>query len=99
MVFPIALVVSSTMLFVLTLIVTCHEQPWKTSELATIFHGLAPGDVGALGRVDRYADMRQLAKGVPVRLLETELGLKLVAQGEIGGNQRREKGVSISTSG
>ena len=79
MVVPILLVVLSALFFVITAFVTRKEPKWKTSQLATVFHGLGYQDTVKAGNVNSYADMMEVAKQMDVRLSETDLGKRLVS--------------------
>ncbi|KAH7417810.1 hypothetical protein BKA64DRAFT_738366 [Cadophora sp. MPI-SDFR-AT-0126] len=79
MVVPILLVVLSALFFIITAFVTRKEPKWKTSQLATVFHGLGYQDTLKTGNVNSYADMMEVAKALDVRLNETDVGKRLVS--------------------
>jgi len=79
MVVPIALVVISALFFIATAFVTRHEQKWKTSQLASVFHGLGYQDTAKAGNVKTYADMVEIAKQLDVKLSDTDVGKRLVS--------------------
>lgn len=83
MVIPIILVGLSAFFFAVSIFTTRSESKWKSSQLAVLFHGLGEQDVQTLGEVTSYADMREIGRDVHVRLVETDLGKKMVSRGTL----------------
>lgn len=80
LIFPMILLGSSVLFFVATCIFTWGEGGWKSSQLAVVFHGLSEQDNRAVGSVKRYADMREVGRGMHVQLMDSATGKKLTSK-------------------
>lgn len=83
LVLPIAFVISGSLFFAATVVLTWRDTKWKSSILAVVLHGLSPADLNTVGNVDGYADMREVGRSMQARLVSTELGKKLMSRDAI----------------
>lgn len=83
LVLPLAFVISGSLFFAATVVLTWRDTKWKSSMLAVVLHGLSPADLNTVGDVDGYADMREVGRSMQARLVSTELGKKLMSRDAI----------------
>jgi hypothetical protein len=87
MVYPGALVLFSTLFFIITAIKTRNENKWKNSLIAILFHGLTPNDIVRVGELSTYMEMTHAAKNMEVQLVSTQHGEKLMSRDKfVGGD-------------
>jgi hypothetical protein len=61
-------------LFILaTVVFAWGEGRWKYLQLAILFHGLSENNSQPVRNLREYANIRELVKGIQVRLEETEM--------------------------
>jgi hypothetical protein len=76
---PIALVFGSLVFLLVTMLSSRNVLKWKRSSLPLIFHGLGNKEREAVTHVHEYADMKDIAENMSVKLQRTKEGVRLVS--------------------
>ncbi|KAF2267452.1 hypothetical protein CC78DRAFT_530848 [Lojkania enalia] len=77
-------VVGGSMVFMcLTIWLTRRDDPWKTSSLPLLFHGLTVQDRNSVPEVPQMVDMRIAADSMKVKMAMTPIGRRLATRDTI----------------
>ena len=84
-----SVVVLLLVFFISTVISTIPDNDFKSSSLATLFHGFEGEtrqyiDSTTIGQENRIEELERFAKKLEVRLLETDVGLRICAANVVG---------------
>jgi len=93
-----AILVLLTIIFFTAMVIEARPtgeraQIWKSSPLAFIFHGLEdPNRLHENRSLEEVSEMERTARGITVRLANTDRGVNLVAVGDDGGGEKGMQG-------
>ncbi|KAF2673387.1 hypothetical protein BT63DRAFT_154745 [Microthyrium microscopicum] len=77
---PGVLVLLSTIFFLATAFFSRNQQKWKNSQMALFFHGLTPEDIARVSHISSFGDMKDAAKQIDVKIVDTAYGEKLMSK-------------------